>query len=355
MASCGGAPGQALRQRPVPAAAIAAGPGRVHTERAVGRRVAAGAHAAGGAAEVAGRRAVGAPDDRLRNAAGCGDSVASGTDTQTWRVHMHMQRDSLWRMTGCGAACDPAPCAHLSIVSAESEAEEPPADRWLGLKVGCSSAASSPALEARMIWKHRLAVGRRSASTDRQAWVQQHGRVSRCRGQLRRVGVPWANQRLLSQAGVQTSRMLRADCSTTEACRDIAGRQALEAGPSGRQARALMRSEISAGQSSGTLTSDRPPRTGAMPVTISHSITPKLYTSAFSLIFWFSRISGAAADSTGILLSILCCGLRALLLSVLQNSMLPVPNELLPNLAAEKRSCAAQHHSSGTIGQRSNK
>lgn len=63
-------------------------------------------------------------------------------------------------------------CAHLSIVSADSEAEEPPADRWLGLKVGCSSAASSPALEARMIWKHRLAVGRRSASTDRHACTE---------------------------------------------------------------------------------------------------------------------------------------------------------------------------------------
>ncbi len=45
-------------------------------------------------------------------------------------------------------------------------------------------------------------------------------------------------------------------------------------------AHTLMRSEMAAGQSSGTLTSDRPPRTGAMPVTISHSITPKLYTSA---------------------------------------------------------------------------
>ena len=55
------------------------------------------------------------------------------------------------------------------MVSADREAEEPAADRWLGGKVGCSSAASSPALEARMIWKHRLAVGRRSESTDRQA------------------------------------------------------------------------------------------------------------------------------------------------------------------------------------------
>jgi hypothetical protein len=69
----------------------------------------------------------------------------------------------------CGASHAALGPAHLSIVSAESEAEEPPADRWLGLKVGCSSAASSPALEARMIWKHRLAVGRRSASTDRHA------------------------------------------------------------------------------------------------------------------------------------------------------------------------------------------
>jgi hypothetical protein len=55
------------------------------------------------------------------------------------------------------------------MVSADREAEDPPVDRWLGLKVGCSSAASSPALDARMTWKHRLAVGRRSESTDRQA------------------------------------------------------------------------------------------------------------------------------------------------------------------------------------------
>ena len=29
-----------------------------------------------------------------------------------------------------------------------------------------------------MIWKHRLAVGRRSASTDRHAWVESHEHVS---------------------------------------------------------------------------------------------------------------------------------------------------------------------------------
>jgi hypothetical protein len=95
------APGQALRHGPVPAAAGAAGAGRVGAKRAVGRRVAVGAHAAGGAAEAAGRRAVGSPDDRLGDAAGCGASgsqrrVRAGPLTRVHAAAQPVVHDRLW-------------------------------------------------------------------------------------------------------------------------------------------------------------------------------------------------------------------------------------------------------------------
>mmetsp|Transcript_3516 Transcript_3516/g.10206 ORF Transcript_3516/g.10206 Transcript_3516/m.10206 type:complete len:211 (-) Transcript_3516:3788-4420(-) len=57
---------------------------------------------------------------------------------------------------------------------------------------------------------------------------------------------------------------------------------------------AWMRSAMVWGQSCGAETSVMPPRTGAMVVTISHSMTPNEYTSASLPDRWLSRISGAA-------------------------------------------------------------
>ena len=59
-----------------------------------------------------------------------------------------------------------------SSVSVDRLFEE--TERWLGLKVmGPLASLASPAMLARMIWKHRLAVGRSVGSTLRHACLHQ--------------------------------------------------------------------------------------------------------------------------------------------------------------------------------------